>query len=122
MIKLSFESGCLAKKNPGICIPGSLPSELLIARNSLRPLALEKLQWFRTDSGTSYQLSKSEAPLSSRKAHLQLNEYAKGEPRSQHLIHDFHRHHQPGSWRASFCFAGVAVDAPADHASTGTDG
>src|SRR6266702_2648861 len=91
MIKLSFESGCLAKKNPGICIPGSLPSELLIARNSLRPLALEKLQWFLTDSGTSYRLSKSKAPLSCRKAHPQPKKYAKHRNGCQHLINDIHR-------------------------------
>jgi len=34
-----------------------------------------KAEWFRTDSGTSYQLSKSKASLSSRVATKQLDEY-----------------------------------------------
>src|ERR1700719_1795951 len=76
-MKLSFETGSLAKKNPGICIPGSLPSKLL-SLDLLRPFRLEKREWFRTDSGTSYRLSKSKTSLSSRKAYAQLEEYLRG--------------------------------------------
>jgi hypothetical protein len=43
------------------------PSELL-SLDKLRPFVLEKDEWFRTDSGTSYRLSKSKSSLSSRKA------------------------------------------------------
>ena len=39
----------------------SLPSELL-SLDLLRPFVLEKDEWFRTDSGTSYRLSKSSPP------------------------------------------------------------
>jgi hypothetical protein len=37
---------------------------------------------------------KERAPLSSRKAHLQPNEYAKGVPECQQQINDFHRDSQ----------------------------
>src|ERR1700685_1163092 len=37
------------------------PSELL-SLDKLRPFVLEKDEWFRTDSGTSYRLSKSSPP------------------------------------------------------------
>jgi hypothetical protein len=71
------------------------PAKRIVDRsNLLRPLALEKLQWFRTDSGTSYRLSKSKAPLSSRKALPQPNEYAKSAAKCQHRINDFHSHPQ----------------------------
>src|SRR5260370_15598415 len=71
------------------------PAKRIVDRsNLLSPLALEKLQWFRTDSGTSYRLSKSEAPLSCRKAHLQPKKYAKGLEECQQLINDFHRYLQ----------------------------
>src|SRR5260370_34121615 len=60
------------------------PAKRIVDRsNLLRPLALEKLQWFRTDSGTSYRLSKSEAPLSCRKAHPKPKKYAKCRGESQ---------------------------------------
>src|SRR4029077_18455886 len=37
------------------------PSKLL-SLDLLRPFGLEKAEWFRTDSGTSYRLSKSDKP------------------------------------------------------------
>jgi len=42
-------------------------------------------------------LSKSKAPLSSRKANLQPKEYAKGGKKSQHQINDFHSDPQRGA-------------------------
>jgi uncharacterized protein len=74
------------------------PAKRIVDRsNLLRPLALEKLQWFRTDSGTSYRLSKSEAPLSSRKAQPQPKQYAKSGEECQHWINDIHRRPQRGA-------------------------
>src|SRR5436190_12051215 len=94
MSKLSFESGCLAKKIFQ-SFDRNQPAKRIVDRsNLLRPLALEKLQWFRTDSGTSYRLSKSEAPLSSRKAHPQPKKYAKGGKECQQRIDDIHRRHR----------------------------
>ena len=55
----------------------SLPSELL-SLDLLRPFVLEKDEWFRTDSGTSYRLSKSKAPLSCRKAQLHPRRIRRG--------------------------------------------
>jgi len=55
---------------------------------------LEKDEWFRTDSGTSYRLSKSKTSLSSRKASEQLEEYAKVSLNCQQQINDFHRRPQ----------------------------
>ena len=73
------------------------PAKRIVDRsNLLSPLALEKLQWFRTDSGTSYRLSKSEAPLSCRKAHPQPKKYAKSREECQHDISDIHRRPQQG--------------------------
>ena len=43
-----------------------------------------KAEWFRTDSGTSYQLSKSRASLSSRVATKQLDEYRVNTTGCQH--------------------------------------
>src|SRR5208282_5626480 len=74
----------------------SLPSELL-SLDLLRPFVLEKDEWFRTDSGTSYRLSKSKAPLSCRKAQLQPKKYTKTIPKCQQEINDFHRNPQAGS-------------------------
>src|ERR1700688_3622062 len=68
----------------------SLPSELL-SLDLLRPFVLEKDEWFRTDSGTSYRLSKRKAPLSCRKARLQPNENTTSERICQQEIIDFHR-------------------------------
>src|ERR1700675_3532924 len=68
----------------------SLPSELL-SLDLLRPFVLEKDEWFRTDSGTSYRLSKSKAPLSCRKAHPQPNENTTSRRICQQEIIDFHR-------------------------------
>src|SRR5208282_3361403 len=68
----------------------SLPSELL-SLDLLRPFVLEKDEWFRTDSGTSYRLSKSKAPLSCRKAHPQPKENTTGVLKCQQQINDFHR-------------------------------
>src|SRR5260370_12349522 len=76
------------------------PAKRIVDRsNLLSPLALEKLQWFRTDSGTSYRLSKSEAPLSCRKAHLQPKKYAKPRNECQQGINDIHRRPQEVSKR-----------------------
>jgi len=44
-----------------------------------------KAEWFRTDSGTSYQLSKSRASLSSRVATKQLDEYRENTSSCQRL-------------------------------------
>jgi hypothetical protein len=71
----------------------SLPSELL-SLDLLRPFGLEKAEWFRTDSGTSYRLSKSKAPLSCRKAQLQPKENTTRGRKSQQEIRDLHRHPQ----------------------------
>jgi hypothetical protein len=78
------------KKCPPIGIgEPACPSELL-SLDLLRPFGLEKAEWFRTDSGTSYRLSKSKAPLSCRKARPQPNEYAKEVFQCQQQINDFH--------------------------------
>ena len=82
--------------------------------NLLRPFALEKLEWLRTDSGTSYRLSKSKAPLSSRKAQLQLKEYLRGHKDCQPAIYDFHSHPQ----RDSHVFA-AWYDAPKESGTGG---
>ena len=66
------------------------PSELL-SLDLLRPFGLEKAEWFRTDSGTSYRLSKSKAPLSSRKVRPQPNENTTRQRICQQEIIDFHR-------------------------------
>jgi len=71
----------------------SLPSELL-SLDLLRPFVLEKDEWFRTDSGTSYRLSKSKAPLSCRKAQLEPKENTTKGRICQQEINDFHRHPQ----------------------------
>src|ERR1700683_1943026 len=42
------------------------PSELL-SLDKLRPFVLEKDEWFRTDSGTSYRLSKSSPPCAAER-------------------------------------------------------
>src|SRR5712691_7505068 len=78
-----------AKKMPRFAPRPAYPSKLLIARIT-QSIRARKLGWFRTDSGTSYRLSKSEAPLSSRKANLQPNEYAKSTWGCQHRFDDFH--------------------------------
>jgi len=72
------------------------PSELL-SLDKLRPFVLEKDEWFRTDSGTSYRLSKSKSSLSSRKAYkhcAQLNENTGRVPNCQHSFCDFHNNPQ----------------------------
>src|SRR5208282_5744935 len=66
------------------------PSELL-SLDKLRPFVLEKAEWFRTDSGTSYRLSKSKTSLSSRKARPQPKENTTGVRICQQEIIDFHR-------------------------------
>jgi hypothetical protein len=71
----------------------SLPSELL-SLDLLRPFVLEKDEWFRTDSGTSYRLSKSLSSLSCRKARLQPKENTTSVPKCQRDINDFHRNPQ----------------------------
>jgi len=75
----------------------SLPSELL-SLDLLRPFGLEKAEWFRTDSGTSYRLSKSLSSLSCRKACPQPKENTTDVPECQHHINDFHRDSQAGGW------------------------
>ena len=71
----------------------SLPSELL-SLDLLRPFVLEKDEWFRTDSGTSYRLSKSRTSLSCRKVRPQPKENTTRPPISQQEINDFHRNSQ----------------------------
>jgi len=81
----------------------SLPSELL-SLDLLRPFVLEKDEWFRTDSGTSYRLSKSKTSLSCRKAQLQPKENTTRARKSQQEITDFHRLPQvrAASWAKAF--------------------
>jgi hypothetical protein len=83
----------------------SLPSELL-SLDLLRPFVLEKDEWFRTDSGTSYRLSKSKAPLSCRKAQLQPKENTTTGRISQQEITDFHRNSQAGGGDCAKAFIG----------------
>src|SRR5216683_5042068 len=80
-----------AKKMPRFAPRPAYPSKLLIARIT-QSIRARKLGWFRTDSGTSYRLSKSEAPLSSRKAKLQPKKYAKRSLECQQRISGIHRH------------------------------
>ena len=82
-----------AKKMPRFAPRPAYPSKLLIARIT-QSIRARKLGWFRTDSGTSYRLSKSEAPLSRRKAHPQPKKYAKGREQCQQRINDIHRRPQ----------------------------
>jgi len=89
-----------AKKMPRFAPRPAYPSKLLIARIT-QSIRARKLGWFRTDSGTSYRLSKSEAPLSSRKAKLQPKKYAKRNIECQQQINDIHRHSEsPGEFSA----------------------
>jgi len=81
----------------------SLPSELL-SLDLLRPFGLEKAEWFRTDSGTSYRLSKSKSSLSSRKARPQPKENTIGVQICQQEIIDFHRNPQTRAMRAAKAF------------------
>ena len=83
----------------------SLPSELL-SLDLLRPFVLEKDEWFRTDSGTSYRLSKSESSLSCRKAHPQPKENTTRPRISQQEIIDFHRNSQAGGGTCAKAFIG----------------
>jgi hypothetical protein len=83
----------------------SLPSELL-SLDLLRPFGLEKAEWFRTDSGTSYRLSKSKSSLSSRKARPQPNENTTGVRICQQEIIDFHRHPQADAKGTAKAFIG----------------
>ncbi len=83
----------------------SLPSELL-SLDLLRPFGLEKAEWFRTDSGTSYRLSKSLSSLSCRKACPQPKENTTSVPECQHHINDFHRNSQAGGGDSAKAFAG----------------
>src|SRR5208282_390072 len=83
----------------------SLPSELL-SLDLLRPFVLEKDEWFRTDSGTSYRLSKSLSSLSCRKAHPQPKENTTGVPKCQQDINDFHRNPQAGIRNRPKAFSG----------------
>jgi hypothetical protein len=83
----------------------SLPSELL-SLDLLRPFGLEKAEWFRTDSGTSYRLSKSLSSLSCRKAHPQPKENTTGVPECQQHINDFHRNLQAKGGERAKAFIG----------------
>jgi hypothetical protein len=83
----------------------SLPSELL-SLDLLRPFGLEKAEWFRTDSGTSYRLSKSKSSLSSRKARPQPKENTTGVRICQQEIIDFHRLPQTDAEDAAKAFVG----------------
>src|SRR6266849_1123392 len=66
-----------AKKMLRFSLEPGYPSKFL-SLEITQTIRARKLEWLRTDSGTSYRLSKSKAPLSSRKAHLQPKEYDKG--------------------------------------------
>jgi len=93
-----------AKKMPRFAPRSAYPSKLLIARIT-QSIRARKPGWFRTDSGTSYRLSKSEAPLSSRKAIPQPKEYAKRFLKCQQQIGDFHSLAQAVAERnAGVCF------------------
>ena len=83
----------------------SLPSELL-SLDLLRPFVLEKAEWFRTDSGTSYRLSKSKSSLSSRKARPQPKENTTGVRKCQQEIIDFHRLPQAALAESAKAFVG----------------
>ena len=83
----------------------SLPSELL-SLDLLRPFGLEKAEWFRTDSGTSYRLSKSKSSLSSRKARPQPKENTTGVRICQQEIVDFHRLPQLAALGSAKAFVG----------------
>src|SRR6266849_2255626 len=84
-----------AKKMLRFASEPAYPSKLL-SLEFTQTIRARKLGWLRTDSGTSYRLSKSKAPLSSRKAYLQPNEYAKTglncQQRFQPLFPLFHSH------------------------------
>src|SRR5260370_27434822 len=92
-MKLSVESGCLAKKNPGICIPGSLPSELLIARiysdhwPSKTPMVSNRF-WHIVS------VVKEQGPPVQQKGQLQPRKYAKGRRKCQQRINEIHRYPQ----------------------------
>jgi hypothetical protein len=83
----------------------SLPSELL-SLDLLRPFGLEKAEWFRTDSGTSYRLSKSKSSLSSRKARPQPKENTTGVRICQQEIIDFHKFPQARATESAKAFVG----------------
>jgi hypothetical protein len=63
-----------AKKNAPVCTGASLPKRIIVARFT-QTIRARKAEWFRTDSGTSYRLSKSKTLLSSRKASEQPTQY-----------------------------------------------
>src|SRR5580704_7045595 len=72
----------------------SLPKRIVVARFNSDHSG-SKAEWFRTDSGTSYRLSKSKSSLSSRKAFkhcTQLNENTGRVPNCQHSFSDLHNH------------------------------
>ena len=50
-----------AKKTPRFAPRPALPKQIIVARIT-QSIRARKLGWFRTDSGTSYRLSKSEPP------------------------------------------------------------
>jgi hypothetical protein len=83
----------------------SLPSELL-SLDLLRPFVLEKDEWFRTDSGTSYRLSKSRTSLSCRKVRPQPKENTTSPRISQQEIDDLHRNSQAGPRDCAKAFVG----------------
>src|SRR5207253_1460967 len=58
-------------------------SKLLIARIT-QAIRARKPGWFRTDSGTSYRLSKSDSPPVQQKGTSKPNEYGKLAPSCQH--------------------------------------
>src|SRR5207244_10382361 len=80
-----------AKKMLRFASEPAYPSKLL-SLEFTQTIRARKLGWLRTDSGTSYRLSKSKAPLSSRKAQLQPKEYHRGQEDCQYAMVDFHRH------------------------------
>src|ERR1700730_4087113 len=72
-----------AKKNAPVCTGASLPKRIIVARFT-QTIRARKAEWFRTDSGTSYRLSKSNTLLSSRKASEQPTQYTESGGGCQH--------------------------------------
>jgi hypothetical protein len=61
------------------------PAKQIVDRSMLlNHSGSKKAEWSRTDSGISYQLSKSKASLSSRVASKQLDEYRENTSGCQH--------------------------------------
>jgi len=69
---------CVGEKNPGICIPGSLPSELLIARYYSDHWRSKSSNGFSNRFWHIVSVVKERKPPVQQKTSLQLGEYASG--------------------------------------------